>query len=401
MDGAVLASVAASATAQRAPHSANRLREGLGGRGLGWSEVAERVEAIVQDYVATSQRRSASAPARELWNHIGASFGGGKRLRPQLVWLSYAAFGGDDAESCAAAGAAFEFLHGALVVHDDVIDRDTVRRGRPNIAGTYAARAQARGIGAVEASHLGSSAAIIAGDLLLAASYRILERAASDSSTRTRLLDLLHGAMADAASGELADVLMAHASGTVDEVLEMERLKTAVYSFEAPLRAGAVLAGAIDAEVEAVGRVGSLIGIAYQVIDDVLGTFGDPRQTGKPVTSDLREGKLTVLTAFAGRDPEVAAYLEPPRDGRDDGGPEARGGMTLEDLASGDLASEDPAREDLAREALHRAGADGYALNLAHSLVTEALDEARRCDLPAPLRSELTRLCNHVLHRER
>jgi geranylgeranyl diphosphate synthase type II len=142
----------------------------------------------------------------------------------------------------------------------------------------------------------------------------------------------------------------------------MERLKTATYSFEAPLRAGAVLAGAAEEAVDAVGRVGSLVGTAYQVIDDVLGTFGDERQTGKPVTSDLREGKLTVLTAYM--NPENARGL------------------------------------DQIRDALHEAGADSYALTLAHSLVTEALDEARRADLPPALRSELTRICNHVLHRE-
>jgi geranylgeranyl diphosphate synthase type II len=115
------------------------------------------------------------------------------------------------------------------------------------------------------------------------------------------------------------------------------------------------------------------VGVAYQVIDDVLGTFGDERQTGKPVTSDLREGKLTVLTAFARQDPFVAGYLK-------------------DSHAAG---------PDEIREALHRAGADSQALTLAHALVTEALDEARLNGLPPLLRSELTRICNHVLHRER
>jgi geranylgeranyl diphosphate synthase type II len=201
----------------------------------------------------------------------------------------------------------------------------------------------------------------------------MLERMTAEPAVRGRLTDLLHGAIADAAAGELADVLLARsgfagarASGAadpcIDDVLDMERLKTATYSFEAPLRAGAVLAGAAEEAVDAVGRVGSLVGTAYQVIDDVLGTFGDERQTGKPVTSDLREGKLTVLTAYM--NPENARGL------------------------------------DQIRDALHEAGADSYALTLAHSLVTEALDEARRADLPPALRSELTRICNHVLHRE-
>ncbi len=370
MDGTVIA----PAATQRGQRAKGRIREGFG---LGWGEVAERVETVLTDCVATAKQRSSSGPARELWDRIGDSLEGGKRLRPHLAWLAYAAFGGDDAKVCAAAGASFEFLHGALVVHDDVIDRDVVRRGRLNIAGVYGSEAEARGFATVDAQHVGNSVAIIAGDLLLAAAFRVMEGAVADPEKRARLLDLLHGAVTDAATGELADVLMAHSSGSMEEVLEMERLKTAVYSFEAPLRAGALLAGARDAEVDALGRVGSLIGVAYQAIDDVLGTFGDPRQTGKPVSSDLREGKLTVLTAFAGGDPDVAAHLGAARDRRDD-----------------------LVREDLARDALHRAGADGYALSLAHALVTEALDEARSSDLPAALRSELTRLCNHLLHRE-
>ena len=140
------------------------------------------------------------------------------------------------------------------------------------------------------------------------------------------------------------------------------------------MRLGACLAGAPEGGAEAVAHVGMLVGTAYQVIDDVLGTFGDASQTGKPVTSDLREGKLTVLTAFARRDPAVAGLLAPEK-------------------ADGDLQR--------AREALQGAGAEEYALALAHTMVTDALEEARRLDLPPALRSELTRICNHVLHRER
>lgn len=338
-----------------------------------WHEVRGRVERLLADYVASAQAKAPSARARELWGHVGRGLEGGKRLRPQLVCLAYQAFGGTDRESCAAVGAAFELLHGALVIHDDVIDRDFARRGRPNVAGTYRADGVSRGLVPSEARHLGSSVGVIAGDLLLAAAFRMLERATAEPALRERLTDILHAAVTDAAAGELADVLMARtAEGSLEDVLEMERLKTAVYSFEAPLRAGAILAGAAEREAEAVGRVATRVGVAYQVIDDVLGTFGDERQTGKPATSDLREGKLTVLTASARQDPLVAGYLK----------------------------DSHVAGPDEIREALHRAGADSRALTLAHSLVTEALDEARLNGLPPLLRSELTRICNHVLHRE-
>jgi geranylgeranyl diphosphate synthase type II len=86
---------------------------------------------------------------------------------------------------------------------------------------------------------------------------------------------------------------------TVDEVLQMERAKTSVYSFEAPLQSGAVLAGADESIVQALGVFGREVGIAYQIVDDVLGVFGDEGTTGKTAIGDLREGKRTVLIAHA------------------------------------------------------------------------------------------------------
>ena len=346
---------------------------------IAWEDVGPGVDRVLADWVNSSRSTAATPSLAVLWERIGEGLEGGKRLRPLLAFHSYAAFGGTDPEGIATLGASLELLHGALLVHDDVIDRDFVRRGRPNIAGLYRLDAAARGLPEPEARHLGSSVAVIAGDLLLAGAFRLADHASEEPEVRARITDVMHAAVSDAAAGELDDVLMAHSSGhTIDDVLEMEQLKTAAYSFAAPLRLGAILAGAPTERAEDVARVGMLVGTAYQVIDDVLGTFGDEQQTGKPVTSDLREGKLTVLTAYARRHPDVARHLAP-----------------------GAAALGDPAGVDRVRAALQGAGADTYALTLAHSMVTDALDEARRCDLPSALRSELTRICNHVLHRER
>lgn len=346
---------------------------------LGWEDVRAATEQVLADWVNASRATAATPALGLLWERIGEGLEGGKRIRPQLVFHAYAAFGGRDGEGCATLGAALELLHAALLVHDDVIDRDFVRRGRPNVAGLYRDDAVARGLPDDEARHLGASVAVIAGDLLLAGAFRLADRASVDPEVRERITDVMHAAVSDAAAGELEDVLMAHDTDrTLEDVLVMEQLKTAAYSFAAPLRLGAILAGAPAGRAEDVARVGMLVGTAYQVIDDVLGTFGDAAQTGKPVTSDLREGKLTVLTAYARGIPDVASHLAP-----------------------GAGTHGDEAGVERVRAALHGAGADTYALTLAHSMVTDALDEARRCELPPALRSELTRICNHVLHRER
>src|SRR5690606_7703949 len=103
------------------------------------------------------------------------------------------------------------------------------------------------------------------------------------------------------AAGELIDVDFSTAVDMprVDDILDMERFKTAVYSFESPLMAGAVLAGAGEDVITTLGDFGREIGIAYQVVDDVLGVFGEETQTGKTTIGDLREGKRTVMISYA------------------------------------------------------------------------------------------------------
>ena len=110
-----------------------------------------------------------------------------------------------------------------------------------------------------------------------------------------------HTAIQHSAAGEFDDVLFSShlESAGLEDVLCMHRLKTAAYSFQAPLVTGALLAGARDDVVEQLEHLAHLLGSCYQIIDDVLGTFGDEAQTGKPTDSDLREGKMTVLIALA------------------------------------------------------------------------------------------------------
>jgi len=356
-------------------NSPSRSSARAAGADAGWPQTSRLVDEMIVDIITGSIDSTNSPQTRGLWRHIADSFEGGKRLRPQLVWTSHAAFGGTNDEECAVLGAAFELLHAALMIHDDVIDGDLTRRGRSNIAGIYGRSAIERGAPEDEARQLGRSVAIVAGDMLLAAAFRTVRGLRCPESVRRRIEELLDRAVADAASGELEDILIPGEAGiSLGDVLEMERQKTAVYSFAAPLAAGALLAGAPPAEAAALELLGEKIGIAYQVIDDVLGTFGDPGQTGKSVTSDLRGGKMTALTAIGRRDPRVSSQLHTVPDTDDD----------VEAL----------------KTALHQAGADDSALALAHELVTEALQDAADAGLPPQLRTDLTRICNHVLHRE-
>ncbi|WP_287931150.1 polyprenyl synthetase family protein [Arthrobacter sp.] len=344
---------------------------------LAWDNFQGQVKALLaQDFAAQGRRAAAYSPAFSvLWERMAGTVAGGKFMRPRLVYTSYESFGGRDWTACAELAAAFEMLHAALLVHDDVIDRDFVRRGSDNLGAVYRDAALAQGHAASDADHAGYSAAIIAGDLLLTGAVRLATRAGAGRPHADAILATIHEAVFAAAAGELDDLLFSlrSASPGLPQVLNMERLKTAVYSFEMPLRAGALLAGQPPGTADALADVGRGIGVAYQLIDDVLGTFGQPEVTGKSVESDLREGKRTILTTFAEGSDAFAAVLADFR----------RGGRDITEV----------------RAVLRDLGAESYAVDLAESLVARSLGRAEELRLPASLTVELRRICDYVLTR--
>ena len=225
---------------------------------------------------------------------------GGKYVRPKLVLLVHSTLGGDEHSAAIDVAAAFELLHTALVVHDDIIDRDWYRRGKPNIGGRYRARAEVSGASDDDAAHHGASAAVIAGDLALAGSLQLVAMLTTDETRRLRLLRIMDDAVIASAIGELADIEHPHRLLlTADDVARTHRAKTAVYTFEAPLQAGAVLAGASERVVTLLGEFGRHLGTAYQILDDIAGVFGDERETGKQAGGDIRSAKQTTVTVIA------------------------------------------------------------------------------------------------------
>jgi geranylgeranyl diphosphate synthase type II len=222
---------------------------------------------------------------------------------------AYQTLGGEDLDNAAGLGAAFELLHTALIVHDDVIDRDFVRRGIPNVSGRYRSIAEAAGLPPERAQHVGISAGVVAGDLALSNAYRLLERVQAGQAERRRLGEIFDEAVFASAAGEYLDIetSLSQEMPPLEDIVRMARLKTSVYSFEGPLQAGAVLAGADEEVVVRLGEFGRDAGIAYQIADDLLGVFGNETRTGKTNWGDLREGKRTALLAYVSVRPEWAS----------------------------------------------------------------------------------------------
>ncbi|RYB96490.1 polyprenyl synthetase family protein [Nocardioides glacieisoli] len=248
-----------------------------------------------------------------LWDALVEATEGGKRFRPALVISTHDALGGTSPDAAAEVGAAVELLHTAFVIHDDVIDDDHLRRGRPNVSGTF--RARGRALGATDdGAAYGLTAAILAGDLALAAAVRAVALCGAQPDVVRRLLDLFDSALHTTAAGELADVRLTLDRGPVSlaESLTMEEHKTSAYSFALPLQAGAVLAGADAATTARLGDLGRAMGVAFQLVDDLIGVFGDPDRSGKSATCDLRTRKQTPLIVHARSTPqwdEISGHL--------------------------------------------------------------------------------------------
>ena len=253
-----------------------------------------------------------------LWGSLADAAAGGSGVRPALLLATYAALGGDRPDVARELADATELLHTAFLVHDDVIDHDDVRRGRPTVAARHAAAARARGASPAAAADAGLAGGILAGDLALVRAVSAVASLDVDARTRAALLALLDDVVAESAAGELADTTTPAAGRPVlVDVLATAERKTAAYTFVWPLRAAAILVGTPQALAlgPALEHVGRLVGVAFQLRDDLRGTFGDPAVTGKSCVGDLREGRATAVVAVAagtGAWPEVARVLGDP-----------------------------------------------------------------------------------------
>jgi geranylgeranyl pyrophosphate synthase len=202
--------------------------------------------------------------------------GGGKRLRPTVTILSYRSLGGTDTERIVDISAGFELIHSATLVHDDINDGGSTRRGRETVYRKW-----------------GLHNAVVAGDFLFVKAFalgglfdKVVVQTTSD-------------ACAKLAEGEILQARHRHTPNlTMDGYLEIMRRKTAE-----PIRAGAMvgayLAGAKPEDIQSLGAYGLNMGIAFQIVDDILDFTGDEKKTGKSVGADLKEGYLTLPSLLA------------------------------------------------------------------------------------------------------
>ncbi|MEO9308205.1 MAG: polyprenyl synthetase family protein [Nitrososphaera sp.] len=210
---------------------------------------------------------------------------GGKRLRPYMVIKSCQIVGGNKKQAMAAA-AAVEMVHNFTLVHDDIMDNDEMRHGVPTVHMRF-----------------GMPVGILAGDLLFSRAFETISNPyfGKTASIGLNLVSTLAKACTDVCEGQTLDINMAKSSKipSEDQYIKMIEKKTSSL-FVASCAMGAISADKNDADVKRLSTFGRNLGIAFQIIDDLIGVTGDPKITKKPVGNDIREGKksLPILMAI-------------------------------------------------------------------------------------------------------
>ncbi|WP_239091578.1 polyprenyl synthetase family protein [Streptomyces sp. SID14478] len=228
---------------------------------------------------------------------------GGKRIRPILAVLGWQAAGGTtDLAAVVRVAASLEMFHAFALIHDDVMDDSDTRRGRPTIHRRFAGRH-----GDDRTERYGMSAAVLLGDLAFTWSDCLLHTAGLTPAQSSAVMPLISDMRTEVMLGQYLDLrATGELTDDVDATLTVNRYKTAKYTIERPLHIGAAIAGA-DAQTLAACTAFALpLGEAFQLRDDLLGVYGDVRDTGKSRLDDLRAGKNTTLVALALRNGSTA-----------------------------------------------------------------------------------------------
>ncbi len=212
---------------------------------------------------------------------------GGKRLRGTLVKLGYELAQGTQGDIFAPA-AAYEIFQTAILAHDDIIDRSPIRRGIPTIYEFLGA------------DHYAISQTICLGDIGFFLAFQIISSSNFSPEQKTMAVQAFSKTMIDTAFGEMLDIELSNSSERDEkDVISIAKYKTAWYTFVGPLQLGVSLGGADVHLLQKIKAFGENLGIAFQIQDDILGIFGEEKSMGKSITSDISEGKNTLLITHA------------------------------------------------------------------------------------------------------
>ena len=352
------------------------------------ADVPGHVHRVLADYFE-SRRTQTDSIGADVTDAVGALADfvlcGGKRIRPTFAWWGWRGAGGADdgpvAEPVLRAISALELLQAGALLHDDLMDASSVRRGAPTVHVAFAARHRENRLHG-EPERFGLAAAVLLGDIALTWADDRLTTAGLPADALARAIPPWQAMRTEMLAGQYIDMLtQAQGDESADAALRIDRWKTAAYTVRRPLHIGAAIAGADPAVLAAYDRFGADLGIAFQLRDDLLGVFGDPAVTGKPAGDDIREGKRTLLMALGMRQaaPTDAESL--------------RSALGQPDLTADDVAQ--------VRTLLVNTGAVAAVEQRITDLTTAALDTITTAPIKPPAAERLAELAITATRRDR
>lgn len=340
-----------------------------------------KIQPILNSFFRTEEKKAVkispiTAEMMRLYRH----FMGGKNIRGSLTRLGYECFGGQNEKAILKASLMVEIAHAFLLIHDDLMDQDELRRGKPTIHVQYQKLHQQR-YQKGESKHYGACLAIDLGDVGFVLANLILADSQFSPEIKERVWRKFHQVLLETAFGQAFDVSYEYQERlTEEDVMRVHHYKTANYTITGPLQYGALFAGAKEKEIEKIEKYGLPVGIAFQLRDDELGLFSDEKSLGKPIGSDVKEGKNTLLHLKAlewakGKDKE---FIESAYGNRN-------------------LATEDFER---VREITRKTGALAYSQKMARDLVGKGKKFVPQITSEPELQNTLCNLADFMIERE-
>ena len=305
---------------------------------------------------------------------------GGKRLRPAFMYYGYLAVGGKEKEKIIKASVSIELIHTFLLIHDDIIDRDSKRHGLPTINNRYEKISKKLFLGK-NAEHFGNSMAIIIGDMVCALGNQIIFNSEFDPKLIMKALDALQDIISYTVIGQSLDLYTEYKKqSTEKEILKICEYKTAKYTIEGPLYLGAILGGADKKILSAITQYSIPVGTAFQIQDDILGIFGSEKKLGKDVGSDIKEGKQTLLLLKA----------------------KEKADKNQKKILKNLLGKKDLNLQDIKtfQKIIVETGALDYAQELSKKMVTQGIEVIEKAEINSEAKNFMIGIANYIINRK-
>lgn len=314
-----------------------------------------------------------------VWRRLQEFIAGGKRVRGGLIKLGFECFSKTEEEKILPVSAAMEITHGAILLHDDIIDQSPLRHGRPTVHQFYQKYHQ-KHYQKGESGHYGESLAIVVGIAGYYGAISLLAQAQFPGEQKTQAMAELSRFMIETGYGEVLDIDLAYQEEMKeDQVLTIYRLKTAQYTLVGPLKIGGFLAGAEEKDLKFFENYGLPVGIAFQLQDDLLGIFGSEEEVGKRSGDDIVEGKNTLL------------YTQALKRGNSSQRKRLKSLWGKKEISDKEIEE--------VRQIIRETGAFDYSVKLAHQLVGEGKKAIPQITKKKDLQEVFLTLADFVIRR--